>query len=183
MAVLPCLPAALRSSFFFFYCKGFILYVRGYCTRRRSRSGRAAAADRAAGRAYREYCPGLPPLLLAVVLAVAVAFGLLAPCIYICIKVLIRLSSVKTQVLPGCCVIAPAGLAACPAVAPDRWQHSRQAFQLLRWQPPAAAPLLLPLPVRSPAGAAPAAADRSSPPALQPSGAASDDLKKSLKKI
>lgn len=40
----------------------------------------AAAADRAAGQQYRVYLQGLPPLLLAVVLAVAVALGLLAPC-------------------------------------------------------------------------------------------------------
>lgn len=56
----------------------------------------AAAADRAAGRVYRVYWQGLPPLLLAVVLAVAVALSLLAPCIYKCCTVFVRLSSVKT---------------------------------------------------------------------------------------
>lgn len=84
---LPCLPAALPLSIFFFICKGSTAPA----------PAGLPGSDRAAGREYRVCLQGLPPLLLAVVLAVAVALGLLAPCIYNSCTVFIRLSSVKTQ--------------------------------------------------------------------------------------
>lgn len=112
-------------------------------------------SDRAAGRAYRVYWQGLPPLLLAVVLAGAVALGLLAPCIYSCINVLIRLSSVKTEQarqLHNLLLIVSGR--ACRSCCRSRYDL-RQGLRLRR--------LIA--------------------PALQPSGAASDDLKNFFKKF
>lgn len=110
---LPCLPAALPLSIFFFICKGSTAPA----------PAGLAGSDRAAGREYRVYWQGQPPLLLAVVLAVAVALGLLAPCIYKCCTVFIRLSSVKTQQAGQlhkflCDRVGRAGsLSGCPAAA------------------------------------------------------------------